>query len=503
MKSTLSLSGRLKIFGFIFVVFFFFAILFLSFRVQKILMAEKTDGLQKSVSSAYMLFNRHDELVKSGKMTLEEAQKSVISEIKNLHLAKNECFWIHDSSGKMIVEPLLPRFDNTDMGSFRDANGKQAFSDMTALGRNSGEGAMDYYFEKPGAEKPVKKYVYIKMFKPWGWVLGTGFYVDDAIVDVSAVRNVSLFFIALFCAGIILAFFMLTRSVSRPITTATHGLALIGRQIATSARQFSESSHVLAQASSEQAAALEETSSSLEEMSSITRQNASNAQQADNLMKKTGQVIADANTTISGLTRYMSEISQSSRETSKIVKTIDEIAFQTNLLALNAAVEAARAGEAGAGFAVVAEEVRNLAMRAAEAAKSTEALIESTVTQIKGGEAMVQTANKSFDEVASMGSKVAVLVSEIAAASQEQAQGIGQVSLAITQMDTVTQQNSANAEEYSSSAQELKAKSDEMKQFIAELRNLIGVQQNQADRAETVEQPENYERRYIKALPHV
>ena len=213
----------------------------------------------------------------------------------------------------------------------------------------------------------------------------------------------------------------------------------------------------------------------------MTRQNASNAQQADNLMKKAGQVIADANTTISGLTRYMSEISQSSRETSKIIKTIDEIAFQTNLLALNAAVEAARAGEAGAGFAVVADEVRSLAMRAAEAAKSTAGLIETTVSQIKDGEDMVQTANQSFGEVASMGSKVALLVSEIASASQEQAQGIEQVSLAITQMDTVTQQNAANAEEYASSAQELKAKSDEMKQFIAELRNLIGVQQNQAD----------------------
>jgi len=503
MKSTMSLSKKVKIFSAGFVFFFLLSFIFLAMSVQKIMVAGKMESLRKSVSSAYMLFNRHEELVKNGKMTLEEAQKGVISEIKNLHLTKNEAFWIHDSSGKMIVEPLLPEFDGTDMSSYRDSNGKQAFLDMTALGRDRGEGATEYYFKKPGAEKPVKKYVHVKLFKPWGWILGAGFYLDDAIIEVRAARNVSLFVIAIFSVAVVLAFILLSRTVSRPINTATHGLTLIGRQIAAASRQFSESSHMLAQASSEQAASLEETSSSLEEMSSMTRQNANNAREADNLMKKAGQVIADTHTTISGLTRYMSEISQSSRETSKIIKTIDEIAFQTNLLALNAAVEAARAGETGAGFAVVADEVRNLAMRAAEAAKSTAGLIESTVTQINDGRDMVETANQSFGEVASMESKVALLVSEIASASQEQAQGIEQVSLAITQMDSVTQQNAANAEEYASSAQELKAKSDEMKQFIAELRNLIGVQQNQADLAETFEQPENYERRYVKALPRV
>jgi methyl-accepting chemotaxis protein len=499
----MTLSRKVKFFSGVFLLFFLCSFILLVINVQKILVAGKLEAMQKSVNSASMLFKRYDDLVTGGKLSLEDAQKGVIAEIKNISLKKNEAFWIHDISGKIIADPLLPELDGTDMSGYRDSGGKQPFQTMTSLARDKGEGAYEFYFKKPGTDKPVIKYVYIKMFKPWGWVLGAGFYLDDAIVDMSGARNVALIVLAIFSLAVTLGFFILGRSVAQPISSATYGLSLIGQQIASSARQFSDSSHVLAQASSEQAASLEEISSSLEEMSSMTRQNANNAVQADNLMKQAGKVIEDANATITSLTRYMADISQSSRETSKIIKTIDEIAFQTNLLALNAAVEAARAGETGAGFAVVADEVRNLAMRAAEAAKSTAGLLESTVAQINDGENMVQTANQSFGEVASMGLKVAQLVSEIASASQEQAQGIEQVSLAVTQMDTVTQQNAANAEEYASSAQELKSKSDEMKDFIAELRNLIGIQQKNVDHNKSSKHQVTYTERNLKALPRI
>jgi methyl-accepting chemotaxis protein len=176
-----------------------------------------------------------------------------------------------------------------------------------------------------------------------------------------------------------------------------------------------------------------------------------------------------------------SEQASSLEETSKIIKTIDEIAFQTNLLALNAAVEAARAGEAGAGFAVVAEEVRNLAMRSAEAAKGTANLIEGTVKKIKDGSDLVTATNKAFTEVATSASKVGELVSEIAAASNEQAQGIEQVNKAVTEMDKVTQQNAANAEESASASEEMSAQAEQMRGIVGELIAIVGAHGHNGD----------------------
>jgi len=206
----------------------------------------------------------------------------------------------------------------------------------------------------------------------------------------------------------------------------------------------------LSQAASAQAASLEETSSSLEEMTSMTQQNAGNATEANNLMTMAQQVIDKANVSMDELTGSMKEIAMGSEETQKIVKTIDEIAFQTNLLALNAAVEAARAGEVGAGFAVVAGEVRNLAMRAAEAAKNTSSLVEDIVRKIRKGEKLVEVTNGAFKDITGSSTNVVRLIGEIAAASQEQSNGISQINRVVADMNSITQQNAAGAEELAS-----------------------------------------------------
>jgi len=286
-------------------------------------------------------------------------------------------------------------------------------------------------------------------------------------VLITVVGSIAIFL------GVALAFFI-TRSLVRSLSGIVDTLNEGSGQIASASGQVSSASQSLAEGASEQAAAIEETSSSLEEMSSMTKQNADNASQADSLMKETGHVVSDANSSMADLTTSMEDISKASDETQKVIKTIDEIAFQTNLLALNAAVEAARAGEAGAGFAVVAEEVRNLALRSADAAKNTAELIDGTVKKIKGGSELVVRTNDAFSKVAESSSKVGELVSEISAASNEQAQGIEQTNTAVAEMDKVVQQNAANAEESASASEELNAQADQMMGIVGELSTLVG-----------------------------
>lgn len=273
--------------------------------------------------------------------------------------------------------------------------------------------------------------------------------------------------------GIIMAVFI-TRSITKPINRVVDGLNAGSDQVASASQQVSGSSQTLAEGASEQAAALEETSASLEEMTSMIKQNADNAHQADGLMKKTGEIMSGASDSMHSLIGAMDKITAASDETSKIIKTIDEIAFQTNLLALNAAVEAARAGDAGAGFAVVADEVKNLAMRSAEAAKNTGSLIEGNITEIKQGHELVVATEESFKQVQESSGKVGELVSEISAASSEQAQGIEQINKATHEMDKVTQQVASNAEESAAASEELSAQAETMRGYVYDLAALVG-----------------------------
>jgi methyl-accepting chemotaxis protein len=209
-------------------------------------------------------------------------------------------------------------------------------------------------------------------------------------------------------------------------------------------------------------------------MASMTKQNADNAQQASALAVETRQAADTGSESMQKMDSAIHEIQRSSDETAKIIKVIDDIAFQTNLLALNAAVEAARAGEAGKGFAVVAEEVRNLAMRSAEAAKNTSNMIEESVKNANHGVDIAGEVGKVLAGIVESIGKTTDLVTEIAAASQEQAQGIDQVNTAIAQMDQVTQQNAANAEETASASEELSAQAEVMNDVVNQLVTIVG-----------------------------
>ena len=308
--------------------------------------------------------------------------------------------------------------------------------------------------------------------------------LEVQIQDVleSADRRITLLSLgAIGIAVVLLLMFglIVSRSITSVLAGVIEGLVSSSSGLRTSSKQVADASRSLAEGSGDQAASLEETSASLEEMASMTKQNAESAEHARVGSGTAGQVLEKAVKVMGGLTSAMEKMLSASSETRKIVKSIDEIAFQTNLLALNAAVEAARAGEAGAGFAVVADEVRSLAMRAAEAARSTGQLIDDSMSNIQEGNKLVEQTNSAIEDLSKATSQSGALVSEIASASQEQARGITQISEAMTDMDRVTQQVSAGAEQTAAASQELEGQANELTRVVEKLMQLVGVQKHQ------------------------
>ena len=274
-------------------------------------------------------------------------------------------------------------------------------------------------------------------------VLGVGVAILIARMIISALRNI--------------------------IETLSQG----SEEVSSAAGQVSQASQELAEGASEQAASIEETSSSVEEMASMTNQNAQGAKQANKIAEETKLSAEEGNKKMERMLEAIQLVSKSSDETSKIIKTIDEIAFQTNLLALNAAVEAARAGEAGQGFAVVADEVRSLAQRAAEAAKNTSELIEGSKENSDKSVEIVEEVAESLKDITEKARNVNSLVNEISSASEEQNQGLSQINTAITQVDQVTQRVAANAEESASASEELNAQSESLLNSVFDLIGLV------------------------------
>ena len=561
-----------------------------------------------------------------GIMEQEELAKKILGAVR--YGPENQDYIFVVNTNHITMVHPKPEIVGQNMAEVKDPNGKKLFTDMVSVAKEKGQGFVTYMWPKVGADKPVPKITYVKLYEPWGWVIGTGVFLDEKnekllsrsddfasgkpfslgvqvdsskcafskwlaspelanikkdfpeldaaltavlephkrlhdsavsiekhvndldiqgalavyqaetipalekvkkylgeavaaeelleknnlaarvvfaqetipalnqvrdllheirktakdniLTDVAMLdgaqgvqRNTMVIGLIALVAGLALAW-IISRGLVKAVTWVAQGIGGNSEQVAQAAAQVSTASQVLAEGASEQAASLEETSSSMEEMASMTRQNADNAAQADSLMHETRVVVDKAEKSMAEMSKSMQEISTSGEAIGKIIKAIDEIAFQTNLLALNAAVEAARAGEAGQGFAVVAGEVRNLAQRAADAAKNTAGLIEDTIDKMHQGNSLVAEAADAFSDVASNARKVGELIAEIAAASNEQAQGIDQVNRAISELDQVTQRNAATAEESASASEEMTAQSESMKELVGQLLHLVG-----------------------------
>jgi len=417
----------------------------------------------------------------------QESVASLRKAIMDVQVGKTGYIFVLDSKGNYVISKDGKR-DGENIWDAKDASGTAFIQEICtkATGLKPGQIAEQLYpWKNAGDTEARMKIARIAYFGPWDWVIGASSYLDEfqegQIQMQKAGHSASIqlgILMLVSCAVTLTCWLLIAGKLTGKLNSIVGLLAEGSEQLASASEQISSASQSLAQGATEQAAGLEETSSSLEEMSSMTKQNAANATQANTLASEARKAADHGADSMKRMANAINDIRNSSDETAKIIKVIDEIAFQTNLLALNAAVEAARAGEAGKGFAVVAEEVRNLAMRSAEAAKNTTNLIEQSVNHSRNGVQICSEVQKALDEIVSGIAKTTDLVAEIAAASKDQAQGVDQINTAVAQMDKVTQQNAANAEQSASASQELNNQASLLKNVVQELSALVGIQTN-------------------------
>ena len=412
----------------------------------------------------------------------QESAVSLRKAIMNTKVGDSGYVYVLDGQGNYVVSQNGKR-DGESLIDAKDANGKTFIKDMvtSTVELKAGEIADHVYsWQNPGDKVARDKIARTTYFAPWDWVIGAGAYRDEfqkAENEISSIVTKGNWIlcgvIGLSLVTCSLIWYFLASRLAKRIMKLVNILIDGAKEVTAASHQVSQVSQSLAAGSSQQAASLEETGNNMEQMTAMTKQNAINAGEANTLSTEALKITDNGIDSMQRMHQAIGRIKESSDQTAKIIKTIDEIAFQTNLLALNAAVEAARAGEAGKGFAVVAEEVRNLSQRSAEAARNTSEMIEESVRNADDGVVLTQEVAESLEQIATSNHKTNDLIGEIAAASKEQSDGIQQINNAISQMDQVTQSNAASAEESASASEELSAQAKGLYEAIFELQEII------------------------------
>ncbi len=478
-------------------------------------------ALRMAVQSASQIVAGYEAAATAGKMPVDAAKKAAMDALRLARYGAEtkDYFYIVSTDGYSVMSPVNPSWSEHKLllgtKNSQGQDNTKNMIDALAAGKD-GTAFLASAVARPGDTSPNPvlhpKLQYFVTVPGWGWVVGSGLYMDDIEAQVAAAtwRQLGI------CLAVLLTIGGVSLLVSRSVLAQLGGdpaqamqimaevtagnlavsiptaapTSLLGSltamvqslhrtvvqvrnstdSIGTASTEIAIGNQDLSTRTEQTASNLQQAASSMEQLTGTVKQSADSARHANQLAASAAEVAARGGVVVSQVVTTMDEINASSKKIVDIIGVIDGIAFQTNILALNAAVEAARAGEQGRGFAVVASEVRSLAGRSAAAAKEIKSLIGASVEKVEGGSKLVADAGTTMNEIVNSVQRVSDIIGEITAASAEQSDGIGQINGAVTQLDQMTQQNAALVEESAAAAESLKAQAAALAQLVSTFR---------------------------------
>ena len=496
---------------------------------------EKTRHLVQSAGA--ILQNFHDQEV-AGTLTREQAQTQAAAMIRSLRYDKTEYFWINDLGPTMIMHPVNQKLEGQNLSTIKDPDGKELFNEMVALARKQGGGMVDYRWPKVGSAEPVPKVSYIQLFEPWGWVLGTGIYIDDMQAQFyGQALHASLIGLGIAVVMTLLVM-LIARSIVVPLNAAVGAMAniasgeadltrsldtqgndelaqmsrhfnaftlklrqVIGESLAASrsldeaarsldgvanqgyqtSQQQSQQMELVATAINEVTYGVQDVAKSAEEAANEVRNAEEQANQGQQNIDNSLRQIDQLSGTIGQAVQVIQALAQESSQIGKVLEVIRAIAEQTNLLALNAAIEAARAGEQGRGFAVVADEVRLLAQRTQQSTAEIQGMIERLQTNSGAAVKVIHESSEASQLTVDQASQASESLQLIAQSMRNLAGANASIASATLQQSHVVEDINRNVTEAASlahtsalSAEETSSASKNLGQLADQLGRLLG-----------------------------